>query len=1568
MATSMSRWMMIEGLTGRGSTAATRQRQAPDPASLCLDPRCDADQIRFVQELAQQLIWRDAADSDLGTEAALCSEETVDWQGFCVSSDLHPEQIAAFTLAADDQTELSEEQRQWLGRPHFALLLTFIRLLRHQRELINRLPARDLQNYYENRLGFTLLNSEPDRVTVSFTLLEGAPPLLLKAGSLLLAGTTNQGEERHYRTLSDLSLNHTRITSLRSLQLHRGVTDLETIQASEPDARARLNAMLAFVYRDSCSSNVPATTEQLVGILPWLNFCQETLKLEIEEFLQLMSLVHECTDTEAEQEWDTVNRWLGVEGLLKNRVLEDRHDFARNLNTSLVGPGGSLDFQADALSEVNSLDDLYLTRDLPEVQAFLASLFTAKTCLLEPTPEDERTDPSRLIQARLHTFERVMTWKRGRDAKWQQVNWLLERSGRRIRQLPSWRLDPGNPNSCSAAFATNLTLTLGGEAAASQVTWPGTTADPRGETPDPAGHFETLYRELNALRDQWALPLEKLRRLCQRAAQVLEDRSNRTATTWQEIRQLLCSAHEGRWLSARREALAKARQGTQGGKALLATLQQALASPEPEDGRASAAAAEAQPQQSPSEELSVASGLEQLGAWLPTGAQKLLGDFNEHLLAPVPGQRSLSWREVDALLERAQRARDGQTAPPLERVDWRLVVGRQQTIDPKAMAAGESLEPCFQSSAAGQAPSPGAGFVVASRLLGLAEGSRQITLCLRFSTASGSLEALATSLNPPLGQALKPHSCAGVVPDLPDQPGWGLNQALLVDVTTAAGWWVLPIQKASLEDGAESTAMEWSLTLQLALPPSAPALEPMAGADLPRLRLRLRPFGGSEEAPWRTCTGLDGLRLTGARLQVSVEGLKGVRLEQEGGTPLDPSEPFTPFGSSPMVGSSLLLSHSEILDGDLESLRFQGRWQKMPADLEAHYSAYRGWPGLEAKQAVKAGSFTMEVDLLDQEQGILQKQLPLPLFTPARGNGTPDLLDVVCLFNQSPPSGPAPPRIAGTGELRQQKRVWRWRLKPMDFGHGLYPSLVARRAQELAIALSAAAGQQSLALAAAMASSAGKGAAAIRESYEAAMKDAKTGVNAADYAVPIPYTPLLADLEVSYSRVQDLGACKEEWGQLRRVDLFENEEPLRLPPPPQPESPTSHGLGPVLMLSQDYAAELHVALEGAQPGQPLTMAFQLAEGSAHGPRPDPAVVWEVQRGWSWLPLPVREDGTDGLLHSGIVRVSLPDELETEGHAAEKLWIRARLRGAVQAYATLQGLQTQAVEAEGVVQEEETASGDGPLPPHTITELVEVVPEIAAIHQPFSSRPGRGAETEAQQAIRVAELLRHKGRALSGWDYERLLWERFANQLHAVVCLPTTEAQRVELVVIPNLLQQVPRNPFAPGAATDQLEAMGSYLRQRCPPELTLVVRNAHYVHVKVRLWVCLQEGVDPAWAERQLQEKVIRTLSAWCFDAMAEARLGGEVRASDLVAAIDPLPFVAYLERLMLFLVDPGGKPLRMDDRETSSPDRLQAPGADVVLIASASQAVEFVPPGAAPLPSLIGIGAVRIGLDFQLA
>jgi len=1554
MAQPPSRWLPVHDVPVWGTTAVSRQRQAPDPGAVTLDGSGDAELIRRVQELAKPL----------------------DWEAFCCHPELTPEAMAAFlaatATAAAGTGHWSAVQRTWLGRPHFALLLVFIRLLRHQRQLLNALPARHLDHYNHGRLGFRPRAGEPDRVTVAFTLVEDAPPIMLPAGSLLRAGVDGEGEERLYRTLTELSLNHAWVRRLRASELKRGVTNLASIAAEEPAPSQRLARMLRLVFGEAA----PALAE-LQSLGPFLQFWSidsspDHLPLELREFLQLMRLVRQRCDGGSDQEWDAINRWLGVEELLASGVLSDRRDFPRNFCASLRGPEGkALDWENDGLSEVNCLDDLYLQRDNENVEGHLKELFIAPSCrLLHSLTAEEAKDPQKLFTARRTTFVQLMTMKLHIDAQWQQVNWLLERCGRRRRRLPSWRLDPETPNSTSPRFSANLARALD-LADAQAFAWPEPLPErlvgpPPAERPEavPASCWRA-FTDLEALQSRHALPLDSLLRLSQLARVAVASAtgpaaaaSNAELNPWPQIQEILSVAHRELWAARRREALARSRMGQQGVAAFQQTLGQALPPPGPQ-------AQTQEPLQPEGGPPPWRDCLRQLEPWLPRGSSEALERFGELLEAPGTAPRRLSWPEVDALLEGAQRAHRCDHPPELQQVNWRQLHGKELVIDAKAMAAGTPLAPCFATAqvGGGDPPNPGAGvgFAVASRLLALAEGTRQIQLSLAFSSESGSSESLLASLRPKPGTTLPGAAIAGEPPQAPDRPGWGLNQALLVELSTAAGWWTLPIQAASLKDTpANAKPAQWELALTLALLPSDPPLAPLAPGELPRLRLRLRPWRelGSGGGQWRSCGGFEGLRVARARLRVEVggeiqgkaQGLRELRLQQDG-TPVDPAEPFTPFGSQPVLNSSLFLSHPELLDGDLEAISFRGTWQKLPADLASHYRDYTGL----AATALTAQSFRIDLSLLEKNAPTLIEQTALPLFQLAGANF--DRLQISAKF--TPPLTARPLASAPTDEalrqedLRQQARVWRWRLTPTDFGHGRYPALAAAKAQAMALAISERAGLQALAMAEALRGTAGT----LKERYDAALIALKaTPTSPESYAVPEPYTPLLAGLEVGYIRSRELGASGVGEDQLLRVHLFGEEEPLQLTPPLEPGSQATWQ-APLLLPSHPHPGELWIELEGLRPGQPLALAFQLAEGSARGQRPAEAIRWQLQQGWRWQPLPVQADGTDGLLHSGILRFALPEAAtEQPLPLLERIWIRASLLAPVETYATILAIRSQAVEAEAV-----RPCGAEPLPPHTITDLAELVPEIAAIQQPFSSRAGRAAETAAQLRLRAAEQLRHKGRALAGWDYERLLWEAFASQLHTVVCLPARDDQGVEVLVIPNLREQVPRNLFAPGAPIDQLAAMERHLRERCPAELTPVVRNAVYLPVTVRLWVCLRQGVDPAYAERQLRQELIRCLSPWCFDAAAEVRLGGAVRASDLVAPVEALPFVAYLERLRLFLVDSGGKPLR------SSEVILHAPAADVVLIAAASQEIEFVSAGAT-LPSLIGIGNLRIGLDFQVA
>jgi hypothetical protein len=126
--------------------------------------------------------------------------------------------------------------------------------------------------------------------------------------------------------------------------------------------------------------------------------------------------------------------------------------------------------------------------------------------------------------------------------------------------------------------------------------------------------------------------------------------------------------------------------------------------------------------------------------------------------------------------------------------------------------------------------------------------------------------------------------------------------------------------------------------------------------------------------------------------------------------------------------------------------------------------------------------------------------------------------------------------------------------------------------------------------------------------------------------------------------------------------------------------------------------------------------------------------------------------------------------------------------------------------------------------------------------------------------------------------------------------------------------------------------------------------------------VCLQDGVDRAYAEQQLQQELIGLLSPWADNADGDMSIGGMVFVTDIAAAIESLSYVDYLENIKLYLLNDGGRPLVVSDTS------LLAPQGDSVLISYSSHDIEFVSPHATLTDSSIGINMMKIGLDFQIA
>jgi hypothetical protein len=883
------------------------------------------------------------------------------------------------------------------------------------------------------------------------------------------------------------------------------------------------------------------------------------------------------------------------------------------------------------------------------------------------------------------------------------------------------------------------------------------------------------------------------------------------------------------------------------------------------------------------------------------------------------------WARAARILEVAQRNREGLRAPVPEKVEWRDLYpaadARKASL--AAQAAAGNL-PRWKPFGLGErkrerqpAPPPSFGWAMASPLLWLQEGARTIELLLGFAD--------------------------GPQFDIDDNP-------FQVELSTAKGWLEAPEVKLAwampLEDPKRAGATLPTLTLSMTFAAGQPALAALSrevhgiDTEVPVMRLMLKPQWQENEGCYTTpaYAWLRRRSLVRARLKVSVTGLTSLSIANDE-TILDAKKPFEPFGMQPATGSRFYLGHPEIVGKKLDALTFNIIWMGAPTNLERHYQNY--------PDKLKNTSFQAKVSLSDS--AVLKEfSGSLGLFAADATTQTSASL--------TPPADQGNPDTAvnTAAEVTQWNRYIVWELGAPDFQHAAYPVLALQKSLEMAMALSKPS---------ATASDTSKPPA---NAVDASGAQASAS-GATQYQVNPPYTPkiksLTADYQAQAEVVLDAAPGAPAAMHVYHVQPFGYAEL-------KPEGPLP---GCPFLPQYDFEGELYIGLHDVAPPQNVSLLFQMAEGSANPDADVAPLQWSYLSANRWIDMhdegSLLADGTRGFINSGIVELSLkpaqPSTLLPDG----LYWLRAAIARAPDGVCDMIEIHPNAVSATFADADNAPDHLVTPLPAGSISAARVPIAGIDRIRQPYTSFGGKMAEADTSFYVRVSERLRHKERALTAWDYERLVLEKFP-QLHKVKCLQgdsgayRREPGTIELIVIPDVRDRLPFDPFGPKAPADLIRDIEAFLADKTPPFANVKVKNAHYVPVKVRCGVRFMPGQDEGYCRRRLNEELNRFLSPWAYEDGADLVIGGSVYANSIINFIDSRDYVDYLFQFKLFTSEDGGNEFKQV-AEDEHGYRASTARPDGVLVAARQHEFDVTSQADYRVEGFSGVNYMRIELDF---
>ena len=505
----------------------------------------------------------------------------------------------------------------------------------------------------------------------------------------------------------------------------------------------------------------------------------------------------------------------------------------------------------------------------------------------------------------------------------------------------------------------------------------------------------------------------------------------------------------------------------------------------------------------------------------------------------------------------------------------------------------------------------------------------------------------------------------------------------------------------------------------------------------------------------------------------------------------------------------------------------------------------------------------------------------------------------------------------------------------------------------------------------------------LQDAYVVALQNLGT-----DEKINQPYVPQLRQVSVDYSCTSGVDFTEVDQStapiQVLQIHPFGQVDLLKTN-----LLTDTHGTPTGYHLLPQYSenGHLYIGIQDLQDKQELSLLFQMDSGSENSDLEPPEVSWNYLSNDNWIKFDDKEllsDSTNGMLDTGIIRYRPPSSLDaTESHprvtTSNNLlpngfhWFEAQAPDRINAFPDGIAIISQAVTATHLLQTPASEHLNDTLPADSITKLVTPLSAIDTVKQPYSSFGGKGQEDNTQFIKRVSERLRHKDRAVTMWDYERLVLEQFPD-IYKVKCLNQTAqendpaAAKVKLVVIPNLINRTPFFPLQPKVSQKLRWQIADYLKDKVSPFVDFEVVNPRYEEIRYRVTLKFEQKESEGFYIRQLNRDIINYLSPWAYSNQADVKFGGAIHQSSLIHFITNLPYVDFIGSLELIdhnLIGQDSRgltskqlltPLNQDVVQTRFPDSIlvSSPNHFIDLVTDEFEAIHFS-----------GIGYMAVDVDF---
>ncbi|NQY29152.1 MAG: hypothetical protein HRT69_06745 [Flavobacteriaceae bacterium] len=300
----------------------------------------------------------------------------------------------------------------------------------------------------------------------------------------------------------------------------------------------------------------------------------------------------------------------------------------------------------------------------------------------------------------------------------------------------------------------------------------------------------------------------------------------------------------------------------------------------------------------------------------------------------------------------------------------------------------------------------------------------------------------------------------------------------------------------------------------------------------------------------------------------------------------------------------------------------------------------------------------------------------------------------------------------------------------------------------------------------------------------------------------------------------------------------------------------------------------------------LNLYFELARKT--GTVPDKvAINYRYLTASGWKVMPVLSDVTKNFTCSGIIKVSISDDISST-HVSmpnDQFWLSIGVPNNPNSYPDTIYLQSNGFEVERTGTSFLSDMNTPKLPAGAISKSLNPIPEISKVVQIFPSFSGRGAEDGSIMNKRISTRLRTKDRVINSVDYFGIIKQEFPDIFYSK-CVYDKVNRKTKIYLVKKFEHINDVGAFIPLVSVCTEEMVAEYLSKRASAFANIETLNFIPEYVSVTANVLVDKNYGLGQIEKEINKKLNLYLSPWIESDAVQMKIDQGLTKSQISSLI----------------------------------------------------------------------------------